>query len=264
MPELPEVECVVRSLRPFLEGRRLERVDLRSARVAAAAAAEELARLAGNRITALARRGKFALIHTEAGCCAIHLRMTGRLLWNAEPGRYTRAVFVFEHGSLLLDDVRQFARIDAGPRVSAAVAALGPEPFELPPEEFAARLRARRGRIKPLLLDQRFLAGLGNIYADEALHRARIHPLEPAAGLSPGRARALHAAIVDVLEEAIAAGGSSISDYVDAEGRTGRFQLQHRVYGREGEPCRQCGARVRRIVVAQRGTWYCPRCQRLQ
>lgn len=264
MPELPEVECVVRSLRPFLEGRRLQRVDLRSTRVASSAAAAELARLGGSRVVALARRGKYVLIHTEAGSFSVHLRMTGRLVWNACPGPYTRAVFFFEHGNLLLDDVRQFARIEAGPGLPPAIGRLGPEPFELTPREFAARLRARRGRIKPLLLDQRFLAGLGNIYADESLHRARIHPLAAAARLSAARARSLHAAIVEVLEEAIAAGGSSISDYVDAEGRAGRFQLLHRVYGREGEPCLRCGAPVRRIVVAQRGTHYCPRCQRLQ
>ncbi len=264
MPELPEVECVVRSLRPFLEGRRLQRVDLYSSRVADSEAEVELARLAGSRVAALDRRGKHALLRTEAGCCSIHLRMTGRLLWNACPGPHTRAVFVFDNGRLVLDDVRQFARIEAGPGLPPAVAVLGPEPFELAPEEFAARVRARRGRIKPLLLDQRFLAGLGNIYADESLHRARIHPLQQARRLSAGRARALHEAIVQVLEEAIAAGGSSISSYVDGEGRAGRFQLLHRVYGREGEPCRDCGARVCRIVVAQRGTHYCPRCQRLQ
>lgn len=264
MPELPEVECVVRSLRPIVEGRQLQRVELRSARVASSATAEEVARFAGSCVTGVGRRGKFILIHTEAGCCSIHLRMTGRLLWNARPGPYTRAVFVFGHGSLLLDDVRQFARIEAGPGLAAAIAALGPEPFELTAGEFAARLRARRGRIKPLLLDQQFLAGLGNIYADESLHRARIHPLAAAARLSAARARSLHAAILEVLEEAIAAGGSSISDYVDAEGRAGRFQLLHRVYGRQGEPCLRCGAPVRRIVVAQRGTHYCPRCQRLQ
>jgi len=112
-----------------------------------------------------------------------------------------------------------------------------------------------------LLLDQRFLAGLGNIYADESLHRARIHPLQPAATVSSRRAERLHNAILAVLEEAIAAGGSSISDYVDAAGRTGGFQLLHRVYGREGQPCPACGTAVQRIVAAQRGTWFCPHCQ---
>jgi len=261
MPELPEVECIVRSLRPWLEGRRLEAIEIRSPLAAAGNPGPLRRVLAGRRVEAVRRRGKFILFDLDEGVCAIHLRMTGRLLWQGEEGPYTRAVIRFAHGRLLLDDTRKFARIYASPELPEPVARLGPEPFELPAAEFCARLRARRGRIKPLLLDQRFLAGLGNIYADESLHRARIHPLQPAATLSPRRAERLHSAILAVLEEAIAAGGSSISDYVDAAGRTGGFQLLHRVYGREGQPCPDCGAPVRRIVAAQRGTWFCPRCQ---
>jgi len=146
--------------------------------------------------------------------------------------------------------------------VPERLARLGPDAFEISAEEFAARLKDRRGSIKPLLLNQRFLRGLGNIYCDEALFRAGIHPLAVAARLSRARVGRLHAAIQEVLGEAIASGGSSISDYVDAEGRRGWFQMQHRVYGKEGEPCPSCGAPIRRIVVAQRGTHYCPRCQR--
>jgi formamidopyrimidine-DNA glycosylase len=126
--------------------------------------------------------------------------------------------------------------------------------------EFVARLRGRKGRIKPLLLDQRFVQGIGNIYADEMLFAARIHP--KAKSLGPGRARALYRAMRAVLEEAIAAGGSSISDYVDAAGQGGTFQDRHQVYGRAGDPCARCGTAVRRIVLGQRGTHYCPRCQR--
>ena len=261
MPELPEVECIVRSLRPWLEGRRLEAIEIRSPLAAAGNPGPLRRVLAGRRVEAVRRRGKFILFDLDEGVCAIHLRMTGRLLWQGEEGPYTRAVIRFAHGRLLLDDTRQFARIYASPELPEPVARLGPEPFELPAAEFCSRLRARRGRIKPLLLDQRFLAGLGNIYADESLHRARIHPLQPAATLSSRRAERLHNAILAVLEEAIAAGGSSISDYVDGEGRSGRFQLLHRVYGREGQPCPACGTAVRRIVAAQRGTWFCPRCQ---
>ncbi len=264
MPELPEVECIVRSLRPWLEGSRFTRVDFLSP-LAAGGDPDRISRfLAGRRIGAVLRRGKFILLELDPGFCAIHLRMTGRLLWNGAPGPHTRAVFALNSGRLLLDDIRQFARVYAGPALPEPVARLGPEPFDLTPTEFRRRLRSRRGRIKPLLLDQRFLAGLGNIYADEALHRARVHPLQPAARLPAHRADTLHAAIVEVLTEAIAAGGSSISDYVDGAGRPGGFQLLHRVYGREGEPCPRCGEPVRRIAVAQRGTHYCPRCQRLQ
>ncbi|MCS7041451.1 MAG: bifunctional DNA-formamidopyrimidine glycosylase/DNA-(apurinic or apyrimidinic site) lyase [Bryobacteraceae bacterium] len=263
MPELPEVECIVRSLRPRLEGLRLKHVELRSAIVASPDSAKAIARLSGGCVRSLGRRGKFLLLHMESGCCAIHLRMTGRLIWEGDTGPYTRAVFHFDSGRLVLDDPRQFARIEAGAALPESVLRLGPEPFDLSPEEFAARLRARRGRIKPLLLDQRFLAGLGNIYADEALHRARIHPLARAGRIARSRAASLHAAILSLLEEAIAAGGSSISDYVDGTGARGAFQQQHRVYGREGQPCPACGASIRRIVLGQRGTWFCPRCQRL-
>lgn len=264
MPELPEVECIVRSLRPWLEGGRFTRADFLSP-LAAGGQPDQLSRfLAGRRVASVRRRGKFILLELDHGFCAFHLRMTGRLLWNSAPGPHTRAVFDLGRGRLLLDDIRQFARIYAGPSLPQPVAQLGPEPFDLSPAEFGRRLVNRRGRIKPLLLDQRFLAGLGNIYVDEALHRARIHPLQPAARLSAKRAETLHAAIVEVLEQAIAAGGSSISDYVDGAGRRGAFQLQHRVYGRQGQPCPACGAAVRRITVAQRGTHYCPRCQRLQ
>lgn len=264
MPELPEAECIVRSLRPWLEGRRFTSVDFLSP-LAAGGEPEPLRRfLAGRRIGAVLRRGKFVLLELDRGFCAVHLRMTGKLLWNGPLGPHTRAVFGLDSGRLLLDDIRQFARVYAGSTLPGPVARLGPEPFDLTPSEFRHRLRSRRGRIKPVLLDQSFLAGLGNIYADEALHRARIHPLQPAARLPEKRVEALHKAIVEALEEAIAAGGSSISDYVDAAGRKGSFQLQHRVYGKAGQPCPLCGATVRRIVAAQRGTHFCPRCQRLQ
>jgi formamidopyrimidine-DNA glycosylase len=264
MPELPEVECIVRTLRPHLAGKRIHAVAFRSPLAAGGRAAETAEFLAASLITAVLRRGKFVVLELDRGFCAIHLRMTGRLVWNGAEGPHTRAVFTLESGRLVLDDIRQFARVYSGAALPEAVAALGPEPFELTPAEFRRKLQARRGRIKPLLLDQRFLAGLGNIYTDEALHRARIHPLQPVPRLSAKRMEALHTAMVEVLEEAIAAGGSSISDYVDGAGRRGGFQIFHRVYGREGEPCPQCAAPVRRIVAAQRGTHYCPRCQRLQ
>lgn len=262
MPELPEVECIVRSLRAHVEGSRLLGVELRSARVADASSRRWLSRMKPGRVQRLGRRGKFILMELEGSVCAVHLRMTGRLVWNGPVGPYTRAVFHLAGGRVTLDDIRQFARIEAGPAWPAAVARLGPEPFELTAEEFARRLRSRRARLKPLLLDQRFLAGLGNIYTDEALHRARLHPLQAACRVSVKQAPELHRAILDVISEAIAAGGSSVSDYVDGTGRRGEFQSAHRVYGREGQPCPDCGTPIRRIVVAQRGTWFCPRCQR--
>jgi formamidopyrimidine-DNA glycosylase len=259
MPELPEVETIRRSLAPHVEGRRIRALELRSRLVARPEVAE---RVAGCRILRLDRMGKYLLFELDHGVLTVHLRMTGKLLHDGTPGPHTRAILKLDRGCVLFDDTRQFGRLDWAATLPANVRRLGPEPFALTAAEFAARLRARRGAVKPLLLDQRFVAGIGNIYADESLHRARIHPLQPAATISAARARRLHTAIVEVLNEAIAAGGSSISDYVNATGEAGTFQVAHRVYGRAGEPCLKCGAAVRRIVVGQRGTHFCPRCQR--
>lgn len=142
------------------------------------------------------------------------------------------------------------------------MARLGPEPLEIGVEEFVAGLKRRKTSVKALLLNQAFVRGIGNIYADEALFRAGIHPQAIAARLRADRARKLHAAIGEVLSQAIEAGGSSISDYVDAEGRKGFFQFQHRVYQRTGEPCMACRTAVKRILVAQRSSHFCPRCQK--
>lgn len=204
------------------------------------------------------RRGKFILLHFDGGILAIHLGMTGRLLTDGALATHIRAVIEFDQGALVYDDIRQFGRMRWGAREPA----LGPDPLSISAGEFCARLAARRRQIKPLLLDQQFLAGLGNIYADEALFAASVHPQAMAHRLSRPRAVSLHAAIRDVLHAAIAHGGSSISDYVDAEGRRGSFQSLHQVYGRDGEHCSRCGTILRRLVVAQRGTHICPRCQR--
>lgn len=249
MPELPEVETIVRTLAPFVENHTI--VD-----------ADPHHHLQNRRILTLTRVGKFLLFTLDDGFLAIHLRMTGKLLWNVPPGPYTRATFTLDNGTLIFNDVRRFGRITWSAELPLNVAALAPDPFELTPGEFAAVLRAHRTRLKPLLLNQQFLAGLGNIYVDEALHRARLHPLMLAHNVSPARAKLLYAAILETLTEAISAGGSSISDYVDGEGRPGSFQLLHRVYARSGQPCLGCGASIVRITVAQRGTHLCPKCQR--
>lgn len=258
MPELPEVETVARTVRAHIEGRTI--VDaLYLAPRAAQGHPEQMAEyLRGRKILAVRRTGKHILADLDHGRIDLHLRMTGKLLWDAEPGPYARAVLVFEHGRLVFDDVRQFGYLvwrEADPP-------LGPDALGLDGPQFIAILKSSRGRIKPLLLDQSRLAGIGNIYADEALHRAGIHPLARSSRLSTRRAARLHEEIQAVLRESLAAGGSSISDYVDAEGRAGLFQQSHRVYGRAGEPCPNCGAPVRRIVLTQRGTHFCPRCQR--
>jgi formamidopyrimidine-DNA glycosylase len=261
MPELPEVETVRRSLEPHVTGRLIRELVLRARRVAAPSVAGHAA---GRRILRLGRVGKYLIFELDQGVLTVHLRMTGKLLHNGAPGPYTRAIFELDRGSVCFDDTRQFGRIEWAAGLPARVQKLGPEPFAISAAEFAARLHARRGAVKPLLLNQQFVAGLGNIYADESLYRARIHPLQTAGTIGAARARHLHAAMVEVLNEAIAAGGSSISDYVNATGEAGTFQVAHQAYGRTGKPCARCGTAIQRIVVGQRSTHFCPRCQRLQ
>jgi len=196
------------------------------------------------------------------GYLAVHLGMTGRLLLGGPAGKHTHAILTLDRGALLYEDSRQFGCIQFSEEFPERVAKLGPEPLEVSFEDFAAALQRRKTRIKALLLNQGFLRGLGNIYTDEALFRARIHPLAVASRLRADRARRLHEAIIAVLTEAIAAGGSSVSDYVDAQGRKGFFQFSHRVYQRTGEPCVTCGTPIRRVLVAQRSSHFCPKCQK--
>lgn len=254
VPELPEAETIVRTLAPHVEGRRIAGLRLLSAR----ASRGPLPELAGRRIERLRRYGKRVAFEVEGGALMCHLGMTGSLLWRHPCDPYTRAILELEGGWVCFRDVRQFGGLSW---CAAPVEELGPDPLVIPEEEFLARLKSKRAQVKRLLLDQRFLRGIGNIYADEILFRAGIHPAAPGASLGARRARRLYHAMVEVLREAIEYGGSSVSDYVDAEGRPGRFQLRHQVYGRAGEPCPRCGRLIERITVAQRGTHYCPVCQ---
>jgi len=263
VPELPEVETVARSIAPLV-GRRIISAEFRCVRVLRGGDPDRMAaRIQGHRISAIKRYGKFIVVSLEGGgYLMIHLGMTGRLLLAGPTGKHTHAVLTFDRGVLLYDDSRQFGCLEFSEEFPARVARLGPEPLEIPFAEFAARVKSHKTRIKALLLNQAFVRGVGNIYADEALFRAGIHPLALSSRLRSERMRRLYDAMVAVLTEAIAAGGSSISDYVDAAGERGSFQLQHQVYGRAGEPCAICGTRIRRIVMSQRGTHYCPKCQR--
>jgi formamidopyrimidine-DNA glycosylase len=263
MPELPEVETVVRSIAP-LAGQRILTAEFRNLRILRGGHPDALStRLQGRRILALRRYGKFIVASLEGGgYLTIHLGMTGRLLLGGNLGKHTHAIFTFDRATLLFDDSRQFGSIEFTEEFPRRVARLGPEPLEIPFDQFAIALRRHQTRIKSLLLNQTFLRGVGNIYADEALFRAGIHPLALARRISRDRARKLFDAIAAVLTEAIAAGGSSISDYVDAEGRKGFFQISHRVYQRTGEPCASCGTPVRRVIVTGRSSHFCPRCQK--
>ncbi len=262
MPELPEVETVVRSVAPRLTGRRILDAKFSSKHVIRQNFATLRKRLRGQLVKSVRRHGKFIVLELERGFLTIHLGMTGKLLIDSEPGPYARAVFTLDHGLLVYDDIRHFGRIEWSPRLLERAAGLGPDALDIALDDFLALLKKRHARVKPLLLNQRFLRGMGNIYTDEALYEARIHPRALASSLSKERASRLHRAMVDILAAAIRLKGSSISDYVDADGAKGSFQLQHQVYGRAGEPCLTCGTAIRRIVVGQRGTHYCPKCQR--
>lgn len=261
MPELPEVETVVRSVRDALVGRRILDAEFRSPHVTPGDREALAGHLIGRTIQSVTRRGKFIQVAMDQGYLTMHLGMTGKLLIQGRPESHVYGVFHLDRGELLFHDPRQFGSIEWSAGVHPRVARLGPEPLEIPLEEFRRRLK-RKARMKALLLNQTVLAGVGNIYADESLFAAGIHPLASAARLSRPRVEKLYTALRGILAHAIELGGSSISDYVDAEGQKGWFQVEHRVYGREGEPCVQCGGPIRKTLVAQRGTHYCPQCQK--
>lgn len=262
MPELPEVETVVRSLAPRLTGQRIIRAEFFSKFVVRQNFDELSAHVRGQKVESVVRHGKFIVIQLGNGTLTVHLGMTGKLLVDGRPGPYSRAIFELDRGLLVYDDIRHFGRIEWSAALPTRAGELGPDALSIQLPEFMELLGRRKAQIKPLLLNQRFLRGMGNIYTDEALFLARIHPKAEASRLRKDRARRLHEAMIDVLTRAIEHKGSSISDYVDAEGNRGSFQTRHQVYGRKGEPCTRCGGPIRRILVGQRGTHYCPRCQR--
>jgi formamidopyrimidine-DNA glycosylase len=273
VPELPEVETVRRRLEPVLVGRRFERVEILDARLTRphdplGVAAE----LTGERVRALERRGKYLVVRFESGrALLIHLRMTGSLLHGAklEPDPYRRAVIELDDGSkVAYRDVRRFGTwLLAEPDELEPYLAerLGREPLDasFTTRRLAETLKGRRAPVKAAILDQRRLAGVGNIYADEALWRARIHPRRPAGELDEHELRALHRGIRDALRAGIARQGATLRDYRTPDGGSGRMQHEFKVYGREGEPCERCGRPIEKIRAAGRGTWFCPGCQLL-
>ena len=262
MPELPEVETVVRSLAPRLAGQRILNAKFFSRHVVRQKFPVLARRLRNQSVKSVSRHGKFIVLQLDHGILSIHLGMTGKLLLDSEPGAYARAIFELDRGLLVYDDIRHFGRIEWSAQLPERAGALGPDALDIPLADFLKLLKKRNAQIKSLLLNQRFLRGMGNIYTDEALFEARIHPRAIASRLTKARATRLHQAMIGILTAAIRLKGSSISDYVDADGAKGSFQLQHQVYGRAGEPCPTCGSPIRRVVVGQRGTHYCPKCQR--
>ncbi|MEO5612498.1 MAG: bifunctional DNA-formamidopyrimidine glycosylase/DNA-(apurinic or apyrimidinic site) lyase [Sphingomicrobium sp.] len=268
MPELPEVETTVRGLARVLEGRRLTRVEPRRADLRRPFPKDLGQRLTGAMVIGLRRRAKYGLIDTDRGDTLLfHLGMSGRWRINpAEIGKHDHLLLETDDGCrLALNDPRRFGSLDLVPTAAveqwAPIAALGPEPLGLDVMDLKRRLSGRTAAVKLLLLDQRIVAGLGNIYVCEALFRAGINPRRAGGKLSLERLRRLVPAIKDVLAEAIEAGGSSLRDFSSPDGELGYFSKSFAVYDREGEPC-SCGGRVKRIVQGGRSTFYCPRCQR--
>ena len=336
MPELPEVETIVRSLKPLVIGRQITGIDFpRSGtsdssqsglrQLLANPAGEFRRKLCGARIEAVERYGKYIVFRLDRDTAdangnsrqlflLVHLGMTGRLTCEdtpeiraahthmilsmdgfpsgaeslqsldcgsrgpdsapaqtepdteaAQSWRFMRSSTALPGGRLRwlhYSDIRRFGSLLLTRQIPEELSALGPDPLEISSDQFYLLLRSRRTMLKSLLLDQHCLRGIGNIYADESLFRGRIHPAAIASRLSRKRALQLHQGIRDTLLQAIEQGGSSVSDYVDGQGRTGNFQRLHQVYRRTGRPCFRCGSRIRKIVISSRSTHFCPRCQR--
>ncbi len=273
MPELPEVETVVRELRQQLAGRRIAGVRVGRKRLRRRWSANWQSLLIGRRVRNVRRRGKWIILDLNADLhLVIHLGMTGQLTVKSaqeEVGAHTHLIVSLGRGrkELRFRDVRRFGSATLfanteGLDIFFREAGLGPEPFDLDPAYWRQRLATTQRCLKAVLMDQRVVAGVGNIYADEALFQARLHPAQLAAHTSPGEAERLRRALVQVLNRAISRRGSSIRDYVGGNGRRGQYQNEFRVYQRAGEPCPRCRAPIQRIRLAGRSTHFCPVCQR--
>ena len=272
MPELPEVETVRRRREPVLTGRRFERVEIGDPRLVRPYEPDEVAaELQGERVASVERRGKYLILRFETGrVLLIHLRMTGSLRHSAsglDDDPHRRALVRLDDGSdIAYRDVRRFGTwllLEPGELDAYLAPRLGEEPLDAPftATRLGQLLAKRRAPVKAVLLDQRTLAGMGNIYVDEALWRAKIHPLRPAQSLEPNELRRLHRAVRTSLEHGLARQGSTLRDYKLPDGGSGSMQHEFKVYGRGGEPCDRCGTPIAKIRVAGRGTWFCPTCQ---
>ncbi len=272
MPELPEVETVVRGLRPVLVGRTIDSMWVNWLRTVQTPAPEEFAqRVRGQKVMQINRRAKYIVIHLEHDYLLVHLKMTGRLYVadydeENDADKWVHVKFgLDENKELRFSDSRKFGRVYLTNDLAVITGGLGPEPLEdvFLSDEFSARLRKRNKVIKALLLDQTFVAGVGNIYADEALFRAGIHPLRLSSSLTDVEVETLYTMVRVVLNAGIDHEGASINWYRKPDGTKGSSQDHFFVYGRNGKPCVQCGTTIEKIRVAQRGTHYCLSCQPL-
>ncbi len=271
MPELPEVETIRCGIEPFIKGRRVSRVVVRTPRLRWPIPDDLAIQMCGNTVHAVERRAKYLLLRTEAGTLLIHLGMSGylRVLEQAQPpGKHDHADIEFTGGICLrLNDVRRFGALlwlDGDPAKHPLLADLGPEPLsaELTGDYLYQRSRGRRLAVKPFIMDSKVVVGVGNIYASEALFGAGIDPARAAGRISLTRYRRLAESIRQVLRKAITAGGTTLRDFSDQDGRPGYFAQQLQVYGRDGHPCSVCGKAIAKTQLGQRSTYFCRRCQR--
>jgi formamidopyrimidine-DNA glycosylase len=271
MPELPEVETIRCGIEPFIKGRRVTKVLVRTPRLRWPIPDDLATRLCGQTVYEVERRAKYLLLRTQDGTLLVHLGMSGflRVLQQSQPaGKHDHADIEFAGGICLrLNDVRRFGALlwlDGDPAHHPLLANLGPEPLsaELTGKYLYQRSRGRRLAVKPFIMDSQVVVGVGNIYASESLFRAGIDPARAAGRISLARYQSLAAAIRQVLQEAIAAGGTTLRDFSDQDGRPGYFAQQLKVYGRDGEPCSTCGQVIVKIQLGQRSTYFCRQCQR--
>jgi len=267
MPELPEVETIKNALKPHLTGRSFKGIRIFDTRLVQSMPLDEFcSRLTGLQILGLDRRGKYLIIHLSGGeNLIIHLRMTGSLLWDPDTDEpFVRMEFVLDDGGrLAYTDVRRFGRMYLVKDIEKITGKLGTEPLGrgFTPQYLAQVMQNRETPVKSVLLNQEFIAGIGNMYADEALCHAKIHPLRPARSLTPSEIKVLHKSIKHVLNKGIRNLGASIRNYRHPDGGQGSAHKEFAVAHRLGEPCPVCGTPIARIVVGQRGTYYCPKCQ---
>lgn len=273
MPELPEVETVRKGLSQLVIGKKISKVEVFWPKIIERLSPSEFnQRVSGQTIHEIKRRGKFLIFCLDQDVIISHLRMEGKYHYFPEitrPNKHVHVVFTFSDGSQLhYQDVRKFGRMCAYHKNHVeeypGIAKLGPEPFKetFDLKIFQQQLKKSSKAIKPLLLDQKLVTGLGNIYVDESLWQAKIHPETPANELKPKEIQELHHAIIEVLAKAIQAGGTTIRSYVNALGDAGNFQVELNAYGQEGMPCPRCGTPIQKIKVVQRGTHFCPKCQK--
>lgn len=273
MPELPEVETIKRDLKKQLIGKKITQIEIRLPRMIRkhSAATEVKQRLEGRIIVEMERRGKFLLCVLDSDdVLVLHLGMTGQLLYSTSPrpfeaDKYTHVIFHFDNADrLLFRDIRQFGQVFViSKRQLEERLNLGPEPLStLFTEKELKRILRRPTKIKQLLMDQKRIAGIGNIYSDEILYSARIHPLRQASSLTQSDIHRLRTAILDVLKEGIALRGTSVDTYVDASGEKGKMQSRHQVYRKEGASCPRCQTTLQRIKIRGRSSYFCPRCQK--